>query len=303
MLLSWNDTRRDFGACSRLCKCFKPQFFMYSSSSLSNSQLTLSFGVVSSGAISVLAAPRVDYLSESVARRRAREKKIAEIRGLQDVFRTDPTATPTRSPHSSSSSPSSFVQPGASEPPSAQLSPPSYYTSHAALTFSQPPSAAFPLSRGGFDMNEFFSAGGQGDAMSSSMSSLAAGNDSLMVRPFSLNLISCLLLPFSVARLTDSPFRSDGFSQTLFPTSLQPPLPQQQQYPKLPYASYSPTGNHPYNPSSSNTAGYRLASTGIWNGLAQNGAGSGSQLAAGYGGDGSRSYSQGGDVGGSSSCS
>ena len=192
MFPCWNVTRRSSGDCCRLCESLEPYSFL-SRLSFPSLEADLSVDVSFdrpslSGAISTLAAPRIDYLSESVARRKAREEKIAEARALQVAFRNDPTSTPTRSPRSSASSSSSspFLQPNPSEPTSAQASPLTFQTYEDQPTSSQPPDA-FPLVARGtprdFDMNEFLSsAGGGGDAMFGSMDFTTAENDPLMVR-------------------------------------------------------------------------------------------------------------------------
>ncbi|KAL7416421.1 fungal-specific transcription factor domain-containing protein [Mrakia frigida] len=187
------------------------------------------------GPIAVLAAPRVDYLSESVSRRQVREKKVAEARALQVALRNDPTTLPTRSPHSSSSPPAPSPFPprpssitSSAQPPSLNFQP---YANPS--TFSESPDLPPRPSVVGaeFNMNDFLSMGG-GDAMFNSMDFLTAGNDPLM---------------------------------TLFPGSPQPPSLQHQQL----YPSYPPNlENQPFNSGPSNPGAVLpdvgLASPGSW---------------------------------------
>lgn len=244
------------------------------------------------GAISVLAAPRYDYVSESVTRRKAREQKIAEAQALQVAFRKDPTASP--SPHSSSSlssSPSPFLQsdPSISNPLQApHLSSYLYHGQPSSSPSFDAPSSS-TVAGGGFSFDDFLqSAGGQGDAISGSVDFLTVGTDPLMVRfIFLLALVSCL----SFCQLTLVPSsRFDALFQTLFPGFSQPP-PAKQHEQHHPQPSYS-TGLESRPPNLNPNAvlpDFRLASPGTWAGTTGDGG-----VSQAFGGSGSWQESQGG---------
>ncbi|KAL7409058.1 hypothetical protein BDY24DRAFT_213431 [Mrakia frigida] len=238
--------------------------------------------------IAVLAAPRVDYFAESIARRQAREERVAEAEAAQEAFRIAASTEMKKSPLSSSEpSPPLLTRTASNSSSTRHLPTPSNIPGGDRSNFSESPNPTSPAG----DFNLDF--GGGGDAIFGAMfpDFFADGNDPSMVRSISFSECFLSLCSLKLAYSRSLPRRS--LQQTLFPGppafSAQPQPPPSQQQPYYPsYSSYSqPPILNPILTNASNpglvVSDYGLASPSAWGGSSQHSYQQHQQQLGGYG--------------------